>query len=66
MTARTPEPKSFFPFEFGASRAITVGRRYESVFPVPVGEMAARSRFYIGKDSGRNGHRSYVNSPREG
>lgn len=45
MTARTPEPKSF-P-EFGESRAIIVGRRYESVFPVPVGEMAARSRFYI-------------------
>lgn len=46
MMARTPEPKSFFP-EFGESRAIIVGRRYESVFPVPVGEIAARSRFYI-------------------
>ena len=51
MTARTPEPKSFFP-EFGESRAIIVGRRYESVFPVPVGEMAARSRFYIGENFG--------------
>jgi len=45
MTARAPEPKSFFPFEFGESRAIIVGRRYERVFPVPVGEMTAKSRF---------------------
>ena len=47
MRARAPEPKSFFPFEFGESRAIIVGRRYERVFPVPVGEMTARSRFYV-------------------
>ena len=51
MTARAPEPKSFFPFELGASRAIIVGRRYERVFPVPVGEMAARSRLYVDKRS---------------
>lgn len=52
MTARAPEPTSFFPFEFGDFRAIIVGRRYERVFPVPVGEMAARSRFYVDKDRG--------------
>ena len=46
MMARAPEPKPFFPFEFGESRATNVGRTYERVFPVPVGEMAARSRFY--------------------
>ena len=52
MTARVPEPKSFFPFEFGEPRAIIVGRRYERVFPVPVGEMAARSRVCGNKSSG--------------
>jgi len=50
MMARAPEPKSLFPFEFGEPRAIIVGRRYERVFPVPVGEIAAKSRFYIGKN----------------
>ena len=29
-----------------------MGRRYERVFPVPVGETAARSRPYIDKKSG--------------
>ena len=29
-----------------------MGRRYERVFPVPVGEIAARSRFYIDKNTG--------------
>ena len=29
-----------------------MGRRYERVFPVPVGEIAARSRFCIDKDLG--------------
>lgn len=48
--ARTPEPKPSFHFEFGESRAIIVGRRYERVFPVPVGEMAARSRPYVDKN----------------
>lgn len=38
--------------EFGESRAIIMGRRYERVFPVPVGEMAARSRLCIGKNLG--------------
>lgn len=52
MTARVPEPKSFFPFEFGESRAINVGRRYERVLPVPVGEMAARSRLCPDKSPG--------------
>ena len=64
MTARAPEPKSFFPFEFGESRAIIVGRRYEMVFPVPVGEIAARSRPYVVK-SWCNGRNNHANSPRE-
>ena len=29
-----------------------MGRRYERVFPVPVGEMAARSRLYLDKNPG--------------
>lgn len=52
MTARTPEPESFFPLEFGESREIIMGSRYERVFPVPVGEMAARSRFWVDKNPG--------------
>lgn len=52
MTARTPEPTSFFPFEFGDPRPIIVGRRYESVLPVPVGEIAARSRFCVDENPG--------------
>jgi hypothetical protein len=42
--ALTPAPASLFALEEGAPREEIMGRRYESVFPVPVGEMAARSR----------------------
>lgn len=41
--ALTPDSVSFFLLEAGARRDASIGNRYDIVFPVPVGEMAARS-----------------------
>lgn len=37
---------SFLALEAGDASAVKSGNRYERVFPVPVGEIAARSRDY--------------------
>jgi hypothetical protein len=44
MTARTPDPTSLFALDTGAPRAAMIGKRYDNVLPVPVGDIAARSR----------------------
>lgn len=44
ITALTPRPPSFFILDIGEPRADMMGVRYARVLPVPVGEMAARSR----------------------
>lgn len=46
ITARTPVPSCVSLLLIGAPSEERTGNRYESVFPVPVGEIAARSRFY--------------------
>jgi hypothetical protein len=45
-TALIPEPASLLVLDEGDPRAARMGIRYESVFPVPVGDIAARSRDY--------------------
>ena len=47
MIARAPDPDldGASLLLTGAPSAEIIGSRYESVFPVPVGETAARSRF---------------------
>lgn len=51
ITARTPEPKSSDDLDNGAFNCAIIDTKYDNVFPVPVGEIAAKSLPYR-KNSG--------------
>jgi hypothetical protein len=46
MSALTPFPKLLLALVEGEPSNDIIGRRYERVLPVPVGDIAARSRDY--------------------
>ena len=57
--ARTPAPvfaDSAVREEAGTESCAKIGRRYDSVLPVPVGDIAARSRAYIRLDISCRSH----------